>query len=50
MFAVLVARDKKKGVIYREPEDCPRKRGEGTRLWAKASRGSSCGKEKSDDR
>lgn len=35
MFAVLVARDKKKGVIYREPEDCPRKRGEGARLWAK---------------
>lgn len=50
MFAGPVARDKKKGVIYREPEDCPTRRGEGAGCGHKASRESSCGKEKSDDR
>lgn len=39
MFAVPVARDKKKGVIYRQPEDCPRRRGEGAGYGERVSRG-----------
>jgi hypothetical protein len=51
MFAVPVARDKKKGIIYRQPEDCPRRRGEEAGYGERVSRGLSCGgKEKSDDR